>query len=61
MTTGIVSKIIRHGNGAWRLNEDKTWDARAFGTTMYNHTPHWNWVRVSADKVPTAVIKEGEK
>ena len=32
--------------------------ARAFGTTIYNHSPHWSWLEVEKDNLKHNLKRE---
>ncbi|MDD4970742.1 MAG: hypothetical protein PHT07_15050 [Paludibacter sp.] len=55
MEAKVISKVIAYGDQRYQKNSDGTWWVLAFGTTITNHSMHWNWISIPEDKVPATV------
>ncbi len=52
-----LSQTFQHGKEVFRLNSDGTWDFLSFGWHMGNTgTPTYQYIRVSKDSVPKAIL-----
>lgn len=45
-------------NGAVIKVENGRVFARAFGTTIYNHSPHWSWLEIDKDGLKSDLKRE---
>lgn len=44
----VISTTIEYKGWPVRIEGSKIF-LRAFGTTIYNHSMHWNWIEVKID------------
>jgi len=59
----IVSQTIIHDDVVYKITNSRVF-TRAFGTTVYNHSMHWNWIEIPPEtKLAKAILdlfrKEG--
>lgn len=54
MTT--ISTTIEYKGAIVKVEDGKVY-ARAFGTTIQNHSMHWSWLHVPTDKLKDDLVK----
>jgi len=63
MKCKVVSRVIALGRNRYRLNDDGSWSALAFG--FFINKPHatlpsWQWINIPENKVPSEVKRAAE-
>ena len=53
----ILSQTIQYKGNVFKIEGERIF-ARTFGTTIYNHKMHWNWIEIGSDTSLYKAIKE---
>jgi hypothetical protein len=52
----IISTIVEYDGMPIKIEGDKIY-LRAFGTTLYDHTMHWSWIKIEQNNLKPEIKK----
>ena len=54
-----IEQTVKYKGGYFKIIGERVL-TRAFGTTIYNHSMHWNWIDISDSELAKTIKSENK-